>query len=66
MPPRLHTAVLLFTTGGALLPFKFNRQDRLFILWISEMRLRVVPGFISPPPGFGGSRYSPTAKIRLI
>ena len=31
MPPRLHTAVLLSTTGGALPPFKFNRQDRLFM-----------------------------------
>ncbi|WP_212500179.1 hypothetical protein, partial [Escherichia coli] len=31
MPPRLHTAVLLFTTGGALPPFKFDRQDRLFM-----------------------------------
>lgn len=40
MPPGLHTVVLLFTTGGALPPFKFNRQDRL--LWIPEMRLRVV------------------------
>ncbi len=36
----------LFTTGGALPPFKFNRQADS--LWISEMRLRVVPGFISP------------------
>ncbi|EGD4793957.1 hypothetical protein DTY94_11485 [Escherichia coli] len=28
---RLHTAMSLFTTGGALPPFIFNRQDRLFI-----------------------------------
>ncbi|EAC1198109.1 hypothetical protein D5Q66_06505 [Escherichia coli] len=28
---RLHTAMSLFTTGGALPPFKFNRQDRLFM-----------------------------------
>ncbi|EAA4816396.1 hypothetical protein UQ76_25800 [Shigella boydii] len=27
----LHTAMSLFTTGGALPPFKFNRQDRLFM-----------------------------------
>ncbi len=27
------------------------------------MRLRVVPGFISPPPGFGGLGYTPTARI---
>ncbi len=26
------------------------------------MRLRVVPGFISPPPGFGGLCYTPTAR----
>ncbi len=26
------------------------------------MRLRVVPGFISPPPGFGGLGYTPTAR----
>ncbi|HGT5940611.1 TPA: hypothetical protein ACM39W_005357, partial [Escherichia coli] len=31
MPPRLHTAMSLFTTGGALPPFKFNRQNRLFM-----------------------------------
>ncbi|EQA0703770.1 hypothetical protein DUM87_24290 [Escherichia coli] len=31
MPPGLHTAMSLFTTGGALPPFKFNRQDRLFM-----------------------------------
>ncbi len=27
----LHTAMSLFKTGGALPPFKFNRQDRLFM-----------------------------------
>ncbi|PUB70610.1 hypothetical protein DBZ47_04285 [Escherichia coli] len=31
MPPGLHTAMSLFTTGSALPPFKFNRQDRLFM-----------------------------------
>ncbi len=31
------------------------------------MRLRVVPGFISPPPGFGGLGYTPYSKnIELI
>lgn len=29
------------------------------------MRLRVVPGFISPPPGFGGLGYTPTARTRV-
>lgn len=50
----------LFTTGGALPPFKFNRQDRLF------MDIGNAPsccaGFISPPPGFGGLGYTPTAR----
>lgn len=27
------------------------------------MRLRVAPGFISPPPGFGGLCYTPTARV---
>ncbi len=26
------------------------------------MRLRVAPSFISPPPGFGGLGYTPTAR----
>lgn len=26
------------------------------------MRLRVAPGFISPPSGFGGLGYTPTAR----
>ncbi len=50
----------LFTTGGALPPL--NLTDKTDSLWISEMRLRVVPGFISPPPGFGGLGYTPTAR----
>ncbi|MSH39686.1 hypothetical protein GKF04_25170 [Escherichia coli] len=40
-----------------------NLTDKNDSLWISEMRLRVVPGFISPPPGFGGFCYTPTARI---
>ncbi|ENT3825514.1 hypothetical protein ACM0T8_004557, partial [Shigella flexneri] len=31
-----------------------NFTDKTDSLWIPEMRLRVVPGFISPLPGFGG------------
>ena len=60
MPPGLHTAMSLFTTGGAL--HHLNLTDKTDSLWISEMRLRVVPGFISPPPGFGGLGYTPTAR----
>ncbi|MDM4922643.1 hypothetical protein QT346_05010 [Escherichia coli] len=29
------------------------------------MRLRIVPGFISPPPGFGGLGYTPTGHLRV-
>lgn len=30
------------------------------------MRLRVVPGFISPPPGFGGFCYTPTVSMLFV
>ncbi|EFI3535740.1 hypothetical protein GY527_005337 [Escherichia coli] len=40
-----------------------NLTEKTDSLWISEMRLRVVPSFISPPPGFGGFCYTPTARI---
>ncbi|WP_257256584.1 hypothetical protein, partial [Escherichia coli] len=54
-----------FTTSGLwwflLYPYSenINLTDKTDSLWISEMRLRVVPGFISPPPGFGGFCYTP-------
>ncbi|STF26806.1 prophage CP-933R superinfection exclusion protein [Escherichia coli] len=50
----------LFTTGGALPPFKFNRQDRLF------MDIGNAPSccarFYFTTSGFGGLGYTPTAR----
>ncbi|MFA8174480.1 hypothetical protein, partial [Escherichia coli] len=61
MPPRLHTAMSLFTTGGALPPFKFNRQNRLF------MDIGNAPSccarFYFTTSGLGGFCYTPTARI---